>query len=157
MAKHLMRVFAGVGSGAVDIFNIVTRAWSTAQLRIPRFHLAAASVGNLTIFAGGQDKNLGIVLLKNRERTSRACLLVSNSYLQTNILARSRFLTRSFAGVAVGAVDIFNIVTRAWSTAQLSIPRFSLAAASVGNLAIFAGGSGTIGGLLMCSERASLY
>jgi hypothetical protein len=69
----------------------------------------------------------------------------------------AKHLMRVFAGVGSGAVDIFNIVTRAWSTAQLSIPRFSLAAASVGNLAIFAGGSGTIGGLLMCSERASLY
>ena len=72
MAKHLMRVFAGVGSGAVDIFNIVTRSWSTAQLSIPRFSLAAASVGNLAIFAGGQDKNAGIVLLKiERGRDAR--------------------------------------------------------------------------------------
>jgi hypothetical protein len=67
-------------------------------------------------------------------------------------LPSSSFLKRLFSGVALRTVDIFNIVTRAWSTAQLSVSRFSLAAASVGNLAIFAGGSQTSGGLLMCSE-----
>ncbi len=67
IARYLMRVFAGVGSSAVDIFDSITGQWSTSVLSFPRFHLAAASVGNLAIFAGGQDKNLGIVLLKKRE------------------------------------------------------------------------------------------
>jgi hypothetical protein len=38
-----------------------------------------------------------------------------------------------------------------WSTAQLSVAREWLVAASVGNVAIFAGG-GTNGGVLLCIE-----
>ena len=51
-------------------------------------------------------------------------------------------LTRAEAGVfRSNAVDLFNSVTRAWSTARLSVARSLLAAASVGNVALFAGGS----------------
>ncbi len=38
-------------------------------------------------------------------------------------------------------VDLYNGATGAWSTAQLSVGRQSLAAAYVGNVALFAGGS----------------
>jgi hypothetical protein len=43
-----------------------------------------------------------------------------------------------------GAVDIFNAISGRWSTAALSVARFSLAATSLPNqgLAIFAGGIG---------------
>ncbi len=57
---RLMRATAGVGSNAVDVYNSATGAWSTAQLSVARNLLAAASVGNLAIFAGGQT---GSVLL----------------------------------------------------------------------------------------------
>ncbi len=50
---------------------------------------------------------------------------------------------RSAAGNAFNVVDIYNGVTGAWSTAQLSVARYGLAAASVGNVALFAGGVGT--------------
>ena len=44
-----------------------------------------------------------------------------------------------------GAVDIFDSVTSTWSTSELSVPRSNLAAASVGSVAIFAGGyNGTL-------------
>jgi hypothetical protein len=44
-----------VGSyfNAVDLFNSATGAWSTAQLSVERAYLAATSVGNVAIFAGG--------------------------------------------------------------------------------------------------------
>ena len=41
-------------SSAVDVYNSITGAWSTAQLSVARFlGLAAASVGNVALFAGG--------------------------------------------------------------------------------------------------------
>ena len=50
----LMRVTAGVpSSNAVDVYNGTTGAWSTAQLSVERYYLAAASVGNVALFAGG--------------------------------------------------------------------------------------------------------
>ncbi len=51
---------------------------------------------------------------------------------------------RSAAGGkgVTSVVDVYNSVTGAWSTAQLSVARFlGLAATSVGNVALFAGGS----------------
>ena len=57
---RLMRATAGSYSDAVDLYNSATGAWSTAQLSVARFGLAAASVGNVAIFAGGEA---GSVLL----------------------------------------------------------------------------------------------
>ena len=59
-ASRLMRATAGAYSNAVDLYNSATGAWSTAQLSVARSILAAASVGNVAIFAGG---SIGSVLL----------------------------------------------------------------------------------------------
>ena len=49
------------------------------------------------------------------------------------------------------AVDLFNSATGAWTTAQLSVARTALAAASVGSVALFAGGA-IYGSALMCKR-----
>jgi hypothetical protein len=40
-------------SSAVDLYDRQTGQWSTALLSVNRSHLAATSVGNVAIFAGG--------------------------------------------------------------------------------------------------------
>ncbi len=45
------------------------------------------------------------------------------------------------AGDASDAVDVFNRATGAWATARLSVARWGFGAASVGNVAVFAGGT----------------
>ena len=57
---------------------------------------------------------------------------------------------RATAVAPSAVVDVYNGATGAWSTAQLSVARGYLAAASVGNVALFAGG--TKGGALLCME-----
>jgi hypothetical protein len=53
-ASSLMRATAGYApSAVVDVYNGATGAWSTAQLSVARYLLAAASVGNVALFAGG--------------------------------------------------------------------------------------------------------
>ncbi len=42
---------------AVDLYNSASGTWSTAQLSVARYHLAATSVGNVAFFAGGSDGN----------------------------------------------------------------------------------------------------
>ena len=66
--------------------------------------------------------------------------------------ATSSSLTRATAGggVVYNVVDVYNGATGAWSTAQLSVARTYLAAASVGNVALFAGG--ITGSALFCME-----
>ena len=53
-ACRLMRATAGGSTNAVDLYNSATGAWSTARLSVARFELAASSVGNVAIFAGGE-------------------------------------------------------------------------------------------------------
>jgi hypothetical protein len=50
-----MRATAGASlvSNVVDVYNGTTGAWSTAQLSVARWVLAATSVGNVALFAGG--------------------------------------------------------------------------------------------------------
>ncbi len=48
-----MRSAADDVSSVVDVYNSITGAWSTAQLSVARSGLAAASVGNVALFAGG--------------------------------------------------------------------------------------------------------
>jgi hypothetical protein len=56
--------------------------------------------------------------------------------------------------VQTKAVDLYNSASSSWSTAELSVPRSEVAATSVGNVAIFAGGF-TWGGML--SNAVDLY
>ena len=51
--SSLMRATAGVFSNVVDVYNGATGAWSTAQLSVARYKLAAASVGGVALFARG--------------------------------------------------------------------------------------------------------
>jgi hypothetical protein len=50
-----MRSAADNRSSVVDVYNSITGAWSTAQLSVARVYLAAASVGNVALFAGGSS------------------------------------------------------------------------------------------------------
>jgi hypothetical protein len=43
----------GLRSNAVDLYNITSGTWSTGQLSVARSWVAATSVGNVAIFAGG--------------------------------------------------------------------------------------------------------
>ena len=52
-----MGVIAVGYSDAVDLFNSASGTWSTARLSVARSGLAATSVGNVAIFAGGYTSN----------------------------------------------------------------------------------------------------
>jgi hypothetical protein len=46
----------------VDLYNTASGTWSTAQLSVARGYLAATSVGNVSIFAGGYTGNCSFTL-----------------------------------------------------------------------------------------------
>ncbi len=46
----------------VDLYNSASGTWSTAQLSVARAFLAATSVGNVAIFAGGLVGNCSLTL-----------------------------------------------------------------------------------------------
>ena len=58
--SHAASAGTGVGvSNRVDLYNSVTGTWSTAQLSVARFELAATTVGHTAMFAGGWTQNQG--------------------------------------------------------------------------------------------------
>ena len=58
-----MGVTAGFApSNAVDLYNSASGTWSTAQLSLARSLVAATSVGNVAIFAGGLSGNCSLML-----------------------------------------------------------------------------------------------
>jgi hypothetical protein len=133
-------------SGAVDVYDSATGAWSTALLSVARSRLAATSVGNMALFAGGE-----IVWQGTSSRCVsfvecsclRLCRLLFFACSSIAAVFFPRDLTLSFAasaGAISNRVDLYNSATGTWSTAQLSVARFELAATTVGNTAMFAGG-----------------
>ncbi len=68
-------------------------------------------------------------------------------------LATTCCLMRSTAVAYYRVVDVYNGNTGAWTTAQLSVARCDMAAASVGNLALFAGGTGGSDGGALLRQR----
>jgi hypothetical protein len=70
-------------SNVVDLYNGALKPWSTAQLSVARRHLAATSVGNVAIFAGGVggkcrltlfDEGLLFGLMRAGDGVTFACL-----------------------------------------------------------------------------------
>jgi hypothetical protein len=53
---------AYLNSSAVDLYNYTSGTWSTAQLSEARSNLAATSVRNVAIFAGGGIGNCSLTL-----------------------------------------------------------------------------------------------
>ena len=119
-----MRVTAGVYTDAVDLYNSVSGTWSTARLSVARSSAVAASVGNVSIFAGG---------VNGSGSNAVACVCAA---------AGCRFMTVTAGNGRLNTVDLYNSASGTWSTAQLSVARGYLAATSVGNVAFFAGGYG---------------
>jgi hypothetical protein len=58
-----MRFTAGGYSSAVDLYSSASGTWSPAQLSVGRYGLAATSVGNVAIFAGGYNGNCSLCVV----------------------------------------------------------------------------------------------
>ena len=126
-----MRITAGwdtcCASDVVDVYNSATGTWSTARLSLGRDRIAATSVGNVVVFAGGYVQGTSLYLWQGMILAAFAhCFLIQSA-------------ADSFSSVT--AVDIFNSATGTWSTAQLSQARRNIGATSVGSVALFAAGA----------------
>ena len=53
----------GQYSNVVDLYNSASGTWSIAQLSVARHGLAATSVGNVAIFAGGFAGNCSLCVV----------------------------------------------------------------------------------------------
>lgn len=123
---------------AIDIYDVNSRLWSTAQLSIARADIGVISNGNKIFFAGGTGKsvydNIDIYDVSSNTWTL-AHLSEPGSSVATAALGSKVF----FASWQV--VDIYDLSTNQWSTVRLPVPRTGLIAATAGNKVYFAGGN----------------
>jgi N-acetylneuraminic acid mutarotase len=153
-------LFAGGFYGAanylstrVDIYDVVTNTWATAELSKARQGMTASAIGNKIFIAGGYNPDNGIDFSRvdiydaASNGWSTAELSEARSYLASATIGDKMF----FAGgsrwdnnnvVASTRVDIYNNTTNTWSTSSLSEARSGLSANTADNKIYFAGGGG---------------
>jgi hypothetical protein len=137
----------------VDIYNVTVNTWTTATLSQSRSYLAAIAVANrYAIFAGGSNASTALNSVDIYDSMSGLWDTTTLSRSRGDLTATSLGNLAFFAGgdngtsVVNGAqtyntVDIFNATSRMWTTATLSQARTWLAAASIGDIVAFGGGS----------------
>jgi len=151
-------LFAGgvrdTGNGArVDIYDITTNKWSTAELsKGDRQGIAVAAVGNKIFFAGGEQDPFNTSLSLSRvdiyDALNNTWSTAELSEARTGISAATIGSKVFFAGgsywqnayVYSNVVDIYDNATNNWSTASLSEARTGISATTAGNKIYFAGG-----------------
>ncbi len=164
-------VFAGGSDGSesvstVDIYDIATNTWSTAQLSAPRSGMAVTTCGNKIFFGGGSyDDGVGFYLRKNvdiYDASTNMWSVDSLSSARNGLTAASVGNKVFFAGgttpnysvVYSNIVDIYDLTTNTWSTTTLSEARGYLSAVAVDNKIYFAGGEN---GYYSFSNRIDIY
>ncbi|MEO5947917.1 MAG: hypothetical protein ABIP79_13955 [Chitinophagaceae bacterium] len=139
-------------SARVDIYDITTNSWSTAELSLNREDLTAASVGSKIFFAGGEEDPWGTSLSTSRvdiyDASNNSWSTAELSNARAGIAAASVGSKVFFAGgyswhnrfVYYNVVDIYDNANNTWSTAALSEDRSGISATTAGNKIYFAGG-----------------
>ncbi len=139
------------GSSVVDIYDIVTQTWSTAQLSKPRYGISAVVSGNKIFFAGGENGDGAFNTLYSTvdiyDVSTNTWSVAGLSEPRSKIAAATVGNKVFFAGGEKDwdyntstRIDIYNTETNAWSTSQLSEPRSYISAVTVNQKIYFAGG-----------------
>jgi hypothetical protein len=131
----------------VDIYDVVTKDWSTTELSQKKWGVAAAVAGNKVFFGGGT------ALQGNASATTRVDIydIVDQKWSTAELPKAGQYTAIAqgnkvlFAGGT--AVYLYDYLSEKWSSKTLSQPRVSIAATSVGGIVYFSGGAtGSVGG-----------
>ena len=139
----------GDATSRVDIYDIITQSWSTAELSVPRMDIVAVAAGNKIFFAGG-----GNVSSTFGEVYSTVDIydVVTNTWSVSSLSEKGHFTTATVGNKVFftggngvnngpsGTVDIYDLSTNIWSTATLSEARWNMSAVTANNQIYFAGG-----------------
>ncbi len=139
------------GSSRVDIYDVSTNTWSTAELSAHRYGIAAIAVGNKIFFAGGESGDGAFNSLYSNvdiyDVSTNTWSVVSLSLPRSSIAVAAIGNKIFFAGGEfnwnydnTNLVDIYDVSTNTWSTSQLSEARASISAVTVNQKIYFAGG-----------------
>ena len=136
-------------SSRVDIYDITTDTWSTAELSSgDRLGMATARIGTKVFFAGGRENDTGIPTSRvdiydaSTNSWSTAELSKARSYLAAATIGNKVFFAGGgFYSMGSNVVDVYDNSSNTWTTSTLSQGRSYLSATTVGNKIYFAGGS----------------
>lgn len=140
-------------SSRVDIYDIVSNTWTTAELSQPRSGMAVTVLGNKIFFGGGYIDSYNTL-------SSRIDIydVISGIWSTAELSLARVWLTAAQAGNKVlfaggfyqitgqgdflfsNKVDIYDASANSWSTSSLSQARGAFTATTVGNKIYFAGG-----------------
>ncbi len=139
-------LFGGGGySDRVDIYDQKTGHWSISHLSQPRDFPAAVTVGNKALFIGGGkyfseiESNVVDIYDDISGRWSTATLSKNRKYPEATAVGSKVFNVNSNSQPD-SSVDVYDDSTGNWSVQQLSVARDSIASATAGGVAVFAGG-----------------
>ena len=130
--------------------STITISHTTATLSQARGYLAATTVGNMALFAGGYSASgySSVVDIYNSVtgQWSTASLSQARDRLSAATVGSLALFAGGYSASGYSSVvDIYNSVTGQWSTASLSQARDGMAVATVGTKVFFAGGQGVSG------------
>lgn len=134
-------------SSRVDIYDINTNTWSTAELSQARTGLTAVAGGNKVYFAGGTG-----ISGSRSAQSSRVDVYDVNADTWSTLELPKPGWYSSVAGAggiyfAGGAsIYIYNPSSNTWSSKNLSQPRYQITATNMQGKLFFAGGSSSIDG-----------
>jgi hypothetical protein len=156
-------------SSRVDIYDIITQTWSTAQLSVARNDISAIANGDKIFFAGGEigDGTWPVAAVDIYNTTTNDWSATQLSIAGHSITAAAVGNKVLFAGGDGGfsgpgrerRVDIYNLTTNSWSTAELSGPTYGPTAVTANDKVYFAGGytyNLTVPGLPV-SDKIEIY
>jgi kelch-like protein 20 len=144
--------FNGIPSARVDIYDAAANSWSTANLSMARSGMTTAVAGNKAFFAGWDyfgftnrvdiydaSTNLWSTTALSEARNGMSAIAAGNKVFFAGGYREYQgfddlpfdFSTR---------VDIYDIATNTWSTAELKEARSGMTTATAGNKVLFAGG-----------------
>jgi len=149
------------GSSRVDIYDIAANTWSTAELSVARYGIAAIASGNKIFFAGGSSGEIGDVT-ETYHTTVDIYDVATNTWSVGNLSEHVAFTTAAtvgnkvffaggygtittgpitFYGYVSNKVDIYDLTTNIWSTTLLSESKYGISAVTLNDKIYFAGGS----------------
>jgi N-acetylneuraminic acid mutarotase len=143
-------------TSAVDIYDITSQSWSTAQLSQARGAIAAVSLGNKIFFAGGSYLSSTVDLAYDNidiydastNTWTVAHLSTPRAEIATAVVGSKIFFAGGTPNWWQGSsrVDIYDNATNQWSIAELSEEKMYVGAVTVGQKVYFAGGEFLGGG-----------
>ena len=143
---------SGSESSFVDIYDISTNNWTTAAISLARENITAVANGNKIFFAGGgywygdyhSKVDIYDVVTNNWSATSLSepKTLVAAAAVGNKVMFAGGYKTSGdeYPNNIITTVDIYDLSTSSWSTAQLSEARGGITATTINNKVYFAGG-----------------